>query len=110
VNSSGAQILAPWRPGPSMAPFDAFATAPLYQGGVIVAGTTGGTLYIIDGNSNGTVPAKIQTYKFASSTAISGVGYDPTTGRYMISTANAASKDGRLYYIAAVTDPTTGFP
>jgi hypothetical protein len=56
------------------------------------------------------VPAKIQTYQFGSSTQISGIAYDQVTSRYIVSTANATNKDGKLYYFAAVTDPTSSFP
>jgi hypothetical protein len=101
-------VLAPWQPNVSGT--DAFQTAPFYQSGVILAGTTTGTLYVIDANSNNTAPALIQTYKFPASTAISGIAYDQLTSRYIVSTANATNKDGKLYYLPAVTDPTTAYP
>jgi hypothetical protein len=107
VNSTtGAAVTGyPWSTGSG-----AFATAPFVQSGVIVAGTTSGSLYFIDQNSNGSLPAKIQTYEFGSSTAISGIAYDQITSRYIVSTANATNKDGKLYYFALVADPTTAYP
>jgi hypothetical protein len=109
LNSSGAAVTGyPWRPGSSA---EAFATAPLYRSGVIAIGATDGFLYVIDQNSNGSVPALIQTYRFgASGTSVSGVAFDNNSGSYMVSTANATNKDGKLYYITASNDPTGGFP
>jgi outer membrane protein assembly factor BamB len=109
INSSGAAVTGyPWRPGTSA---DAFATAPLVQGGVIVIGATDGFLYVIDQSSNGSVPALIQTYRFGgSNTAVSGIAYDSNSSSYMVSTANATNKDGKLYYITSSSDPTPSFP
>jgi hypothetical protein len=89
---------------------DAFQTAPLYRNGVIVMGTTTGTLYVIDRNSNGSVPNIIQTYKFGPTVQVSGIGYDSTLGAYLVSTADPSVKAGKLYYISATTDPTPSFP
>ena len=106
VNSSGAAVTGfPWSTGSG-----AYATAPFYQSGVVVMGTTTGSLYFIDQNYNGSSPQKIQTYEFGSNTAISGIAYDQVTSRYLVSTANATNKDGKLYYFALVADPTTNFP
>jgi hypothetical protein len=108
INSSGAAVTGyPWRPGSSS---EAFATAPLYRGGVIIIGATDGYLYVIDQNSNGSIPALIQTYRFGTTgTAVSGVAFDNNSNSYMVSTANATNKDGKLYYITASSDPTGGF-
>jgi hypothetical protein len=108
LSSAGAAVTGyPWRPGSSS---EAFATAPLYRGGVIVIGATDGFLYVIDQNFNGSLPKLIQTYRFGTTgTAVSGVAYDANSGAYLVSTANATNKDGRLYYLTASTDPTPGF-
>ncbi|HXI60836.1 MAG TPA: LamG domain-containing protein [Polyangia bacterium] len=108
LSAAGAAVTGyPWRPGSSS---EAFATAPLYRSGVIVIGATDGFLYVIDQSWNGSAPKLIQTYRFGGTgTAVSGVAYDANSGAYMVSTANATSKDGRLYYLTASTDPTPGF-
>jgi hypothetical protein len=110
AGTSGAQTNSgfPYQPG-GMSTTDVFATPPLYINGVLVAGTTLGTLYVIDTNNGTTGPAKIQTYKFGTSTKISGIGYDASTSSYLIATSNATSKDGKLFYIAASTDPTASY-
>jgi hypothetical protein len=108
INSGGTAVTGyPWRPGSSS---EAFATAPLYRGGVIIIGATDGYVYIIDQNSNGSIPALIQTYRFGTTgTAVSGVAFDNNSNSYMVSTANATNKDGKLYYVTASSDPTGGF-
>jgi outer membrane protein assembly factor BamB len=107
VDNTGAAVTGfPYRPGSSS---DAFTTSALYVSGVIVIGSSTGTLYIIDQNSNGSAPALIQMYKFGSTTQISGVAYDTTTASYLVSTADPAAKDGKLYYISAVSDPTPSY-
>ena len=76
---------------------DVFSSAPLYKGGYLIAGSTIGNLYIL----NTTGPSLVQTYKFGTSTNISGVAYDNGTNSYLVSTSNATNKDGRLFYIPA---------
>jgi len=107
AGTTGAQTNAgfPYQPG-GVSTTDVFSTAPLYNGGVLVAGTTLGTVYVIDTNNGTTGPAKLQTYKFGTNTRISGIGYDNSSSSYLIATSNATNKDGKLFYIAASTDPT----
>ncbi|HEY0709926.1 MAG TPA: LamG-like jellyroll fold domain-containing protein [Polyangia bacterium] len=108
VNASGNAVTGfPYRPGTSS---DAFAMAPFHRSGVILAGTTTGTLYVIDQSTNGTTPGVIQTYQFGSANRVSGVGYNPNVNAYMVSTANDTSKDGKLYYLDLVSDPTPSYP
>ena len=61
--------------------------------------------------SNGTTgPALIRQYYFGPTEAVSGVGYDPGVSRYMVTTSDAGSGDGRLYYIDVISDPTPSSP
>jgi hypothetical protein len=107
VDNTGAAVTGfPFRPGSAA---DAFTTSALYVSGVIIIGTSTGTLYIIDQNSNGSSPALVQTYKFGTTTQISSIAYDNTTRSYLVSTADPAAKDGKIYYISAVSDPTPGY-
>ena len=71
-------------------------------------GTTTGKLFFIDRNNGTTGPALIRQYSFGSTQSVSGVGFDPNTGRYMVSTSDPTAKDGRLYYFDEITDPTGG--
>ncbi|HVZ88724.1 MAG TPA: LamG domain-containing protein [Polyangia bacterium] len=88
---------------------DAITAAPLYNAGVIVIGSTGGKLYFIDRKTVSTgTPKLISEYYFGPGEAVSGVAFDPTVNRYMVTTANAATNDGRLYYFDLVADPTSG--
>ncbi len=109
LNGSGAVLNAsyPYTPG---AAGDAITAAPLYYGGVLVVGSTGGKLYFIDRNNGASTPAAalIREYYFGPSEAVSGISFDPTVNRYMVSTANPASKDGHLYYFDLIADPTPG--
>ncbi|HEX2659927.1 MAG TPA: hypothetical protein VHU40_16700, partial [Polyangia bacterium] len=107
TGSTGAQTNAgfPYQPGGN-GTSDVFASSPLYNAGILVAGTTLGTVYVIDTNNGTTGPAKIQTYRFGASTKISGSGYDNNTSSYLIATSDATNKDGKLFYLAASTDPT----
>ncbi|HEY0705963.1 MAG TPA: LamG-like jellyroll fold domain-containing protein [Polyangia bacterium] len=108
INSSGsAKTGYPYRPGTSS---DVFTTAPFHRSGVIVAGTTTGTLYIIDQSTNGTTPGLIRKYQFGATTKVSGIAYNPNVTAYMVSTADDTNKDGKLYYIDRVSDPTSTYP
>ncbi|HEY0713016.1 MAG TPA: hypothetical protein VGF45_10105, partial [Polyangia bacterium] len=108
INSSGsAKTGYPYRPGTSS---DVFQTAPFHRTGVLLAGTTTGTLYIIDQSTNGTTPGLIRKYEFGASTKVSGIAYNPNISSYMVSTANETNKDGKLYYIDVVSDPTSSYP
>jgi outer membrane protein assembly factor BamB len=104
VANGAAATGFPFRPGSSS---DAFATSPIYMSGILVVGTTTGTLYVIDQN-NGTGPAVAETYKFGASTQVSGVSYDVGSATFLVTTSDAGAKDGRLYQIAA-TDPTPAY-
>jgi hypothetical protein len=88
---------------------DPITAAPLYYSGVLAVGSTGGKLYFIDRNTgNSSKPVSIiREYQFGSSESVSGVGFDSTVNRYMVTTASS-SGDGRLYYIDLVADPTPG--
>jgi hypothetical protein len=89
---------------------DPITSAPLYYGGVLVVGTTLGKLYFLDRNTgNATAPAGvslISEYYFGPTEAVSGIGFDSNTNRYMVSTSSGSKLDGRLYYFDLVTDPT----
>ena len=87
---------------------DTINTALIEVNGVLVAGTTTGKLYIVDRNNGTTGPALIREYAFGPTEAVSGVSFDSDVGRYMVSTADPSTLDGRLYYIDAVADPTPG--
>jgi MYXO-CTERM domain-containing protein len=104
VNDAASAVTGfPFRPGTAS---ESFTTSPLYRAGVIVIGSSTGMLYFIDQNADGSSPAVIQTYKFGATTQISSVAYDNSTNRYLVSTADPTAKDGKIYYIAAVADPT----
>lgn len=106
TGSTGAQFTTNWpyRPGSSS---EVYATAPFYNSGVLVAGTTTGNVYVIDING-GSGPVLLQTYKLGTTMKVSGIGYDKTGGNYLISAADSSLKNGDIFYIAAVTDPTPG--
>ncbi len=89
---------------------DAITAAPLYANGVLAVGSTGGKLYFLDRSTgNATTPVSIiREYNFGSSESVSGIGFDSTVNRYMVTTSSASSKDGRLYYIDLISDPTPG--
>jgi hypothetical protein len=108
LGGSGALLNASYPYTPSAG--DAITAAPLYYNGVLVVGSTGGKLYFLDRNT-GTTPgvSLIRAYNFGASESVSGVGFDPTVNRYMVTTASASSKDGRLYYFDLVTDTTPAF-
>lgn len=105
LGGSGALLNAGYPYTPSAG--DAITAAPLYYNGVLAVGSTGGKLYFLDRNT-GTTPAVsiIREYNFGAAESVSGVGFDPAANRYMVTTANPASKDGRLYYFDLLTDPT----
>ena len=107
LNASGSVLAAgyPYTPGTAS---DSIRSALLYQGGVIAAGTTTGKLYFIDRNNGGSGPALIREYYFGPTESVSGIGYDSNTSRYMVTTSDATTKDGRLYYIDVIADPTSG--
>jgi hypothetical protein len=88
---------------------DSVSTAPLFNAGVLVVGTSKGNLYFLDRNTgSATAPngvAILKEVNFGPTETVSSVGFDSTVGRYMVTTSSA-SNDGRLYYFDLVTDPT----
>jgi hypothetical protein len=94
----------PYLPGTAA---DTINTAVLYSAGILVVGTTTGKLFFLDRN-NGVGPALIREYYFGPTEAVSGIGYDANVDRYMVSTSDLSTKDGRLYYFDLVADPTPG--
>jgi hypothetical protein len=104
---SGTVLNAGYPYTPSGGSGDAIQAAPLYYGGVLVAGSTGGKLYFLDRNTGSGV-ALIKQYAFGPGEAVSGIGFDPNVNRYMVSTASWPSNDARLYYFDLVADPTPG--
>lgn len=109
LNGSGAVLNTsyPYTPG---AAGDAITAAPLFSSGVLAVGSTGGKLYFIDRNNGASTPAAalIREYYFGPSESVSGVAFDPTVNRYMVTTGNPATNDGRLYYFDLIADPTPG--
>ena len=103
--STGAVVNAGYPYTPSAG--DAITAAPLYYKGILVIGSSGGKLYFLDRNTGSSV-ALIKKYDFGTNEAISGVGYDVSVNRFMVTTANPTTKDGRLYYFDLITDPTNG--
>jgi hypothetical protein len=105
VLTGAARTGYPFTPGASS---DTIRSAMLYTGGILAVGTTTGKLFFIDRNNGTTGPTLLQTWFFGPTETVSGVGYDSSSNRYMVATSDSASKDGRLYYIDRVTDPTSG--
>jgi hypothetical protein len=107
LDSSGAALTGyPYTPGTAS---DAIRSALLYQGGVLVVGTTTGKLFFID-RSTGSGVALIRQYYFGPTESVSGIAYDTTTSRYLVSTSDATAKDGRLYAFDLISDPTNLSP
>jgi hypothetical protein len=103
--TTGAELTGfPFRPGTSS---EVYGTAPLYKSGVLVAGTTTGTVYLIDVNG-GSGPVLKTTYKLGATTNISGISYDNNSSAYMLSTSDPSTKDGALFYLDLMNDPTPG--
>jgi hypothetical protein len=105
--ASGTTLNAGYPYTPAGGSGDPIQAAPLYYGGVLVVGSTGGKLYFLDRNT-GTGVSLIRQYAFGPSESVSGIGFDPNVNRYMVSTASSSSNDGRLYYFDLVADPTPG--
>jgi hypothetical protein len=106
TNANGAVKTGyPYVPGTTS---DAIRSALLYFNGVLAVGTTTGKLFFIDRNNGSTGPALIREYYFGPTESVSGVGYDSNSSRYMVSTADPSTNDGKLYYIDLISDPTPG--
>jgi len=103
ATTGATQTGYPFVPGSTS---DAIRTAPLYINGILLVGTTTGKLYVYDRNNGTTGPAFIKQYYFGPTQSVSGVGYDSNVQRYMVSVADPTTKDGRVYFIDAITDPT----
>ncbi|HVT07673.1 MAG TPA: LamG-like jellyroll fold domain-containing protein [Polyangia bacterium] len=110
LDGSGNALNSSYPYTPAGGSGDAITASPLYYGGILVVGSTGGKLYFLDRNT-GTTPGVsiVNQFYFGPNESVSGVGYDPTVNRYMVTTANASSNDGRIYYFDQVTDPTASF-
>ncbi|HVV17042.1 MAG TPA: LamG-like jellyroll fold domain-containing protein [Polyangia bacterium] len=110
LDGSGTALSSGYPYTPAGGSGDAITASPLYYSGVLVVGSTGGKLYFLDRNT-GTTPAVsvVKQYYFGPTQSVSGVGYDPTVNRYMVTTANPSSNDGRIYYFDQVGDPTASF-
>jgi hypothetical protein len=108
LGATGAVLNASYPYTPSSG--DPITSAPAYYNGILVVGSTGGKLYFLDRNT-GTAPGVkiIKEYNFGASESVSGVGVDTNVNRYMVSTANSSTKDGRLYYFDLLADPTPTF-
>jgi len=108
LNGSGMVLNASYPYTPAGGSGDPITSAPLYYNGVLAVGSTGGKLYFLDRNTGGTTPSVsiIRQYSFGPGESVSGIGYDPAMNRYMVTTANASTNDGQLYYIDLIADPT----
>ncbi|HVT09324.1 MAG TPA: PQQ-binding-like beta-propeller repeat protein, partial [Polyangia bacterium] len=85
---------------------DPITAAPLYYNGILVVGSTKGKLYFLDRNTGSSVSI-VKQYYFGPNESVSGIGYDPTFDRYMVTTANSSTLDGHVYFFDSVTDPTS---
>ena len=104
LSSSGVALTGyPFTPGSTS---DAIR-AVLYLNGVLAFGTTTGKLYFYDRNNGTTGPALIREYDFGPTEMVSAVAYDGSSSRYMVSTADPTTTDGRLYFFDQLTDPTS---
>jgi hypothetical protein len=72
-------------------------TAPLFWQGVIVAGTAGGKVALVDESSS----AVFKTYSLGTGSAMSTVSYDSLKIKYLVATG-----DGKLFYLNVEADPT----
>jgi outer membrane protein assembly factor BamB len=97
----------PYVPGTTS---DSIRSALLYAGGLVIVGTTTGKVFFIDRNNGTTGPALVRQYYFGPTQQVSGVGYDSNVSRYMVATADPTTKDGRIYYVDLIADPTPSTP
>jgi hypothetical protein len=105
TSTGAARTGYPFTPGEAT---DSIRSAMLFTGGILVVGTTTGKLFFIDRNNGTTGPKLLQEYAFGPTQSVSSIGYDSSSNRYLISTSDATSKDGRLYYVDKIADPTSG--
>jgi hypothetical protein len=103
LNASGAALTGyPYLPGTTS---DSIRSALLYANGILLVGTTTGKLFVINRMNGASGPALIRLYYFGPTESVSGIGYDSSSNRYMVSTADPSTNDGRLYYIDSISDP-----
>jgi hypothetical protein len=108
LNVSGTPLTGyPYVPGSTS---DSIRSALLYANGLVIVGTTTGKVFFIDRNNGTTGPALVREYYFGPTEQVSGVGFDSNTSRYMVATSDPTTKDGRLYYVDLIADPTPGTP
>ena len=108
LNSSGTALTNyPYTPG---ATTDSIRSALLYTGGILAVGTTTGKLFFIDRSQGSAAGGLVREYYFGPTESVSGVGFDSSSSRYMVTTSDPTVKDGRLYYIDQIADPTPGAP
>src|SRR5438874_1014852 len=81
----------PYVPGTAS---DPIRSSVLYFGGILAVGTTTGKLFFLDRNNGTTGPALVREYYFGPTQSVSGIAYDGNASRYMVSTADPATKDG----------------
>lgn len=106
LDSTGAALTGyPYTPGTAS---DAIRSPLLYSAGILVVGTSTGKLFFID-RRTASGPALIRRHFFGATQSVSGIGYDPTTSRYMVSISDSSANDGQLYYFDLISDPTPGF-
>jgi hypothetical protein len=85
---------------------DPMRAALLYRSGVIAVGTTTGKLFFVNRRTTSTgSPQLMREYYFGSSELVSGIAYDSSANKYLVTTSSSSSKDGRIYTIDA-TDVT----
>ena len=105
LNSSGGVLSASYPMTPDSST-GAIRSALLYANGLMVAGTTTGKLFFIDRSA----ATLVRKYDFGATESVSGIGYDANANRYMVTTSDAATEDGRLHYIDRISDPTPSAP
>ena len=85
---------------------DPMRTALLYRAGIIAVGTTTGKLFFVNRRTtSGGTPALMREYYFGATEQVSGIAFDSTANKYLVTTSSSTSKDGRLFTIDA-TDST----
>ena len=81
---------------------DSMQSAVLYRSGVIAVGTITGKLFFVNRRTVAAgTPALMREYYFGSSEQVSGIAYDSNANKYLVTTANTSSGDGRFYMIDA---------
>jgi hypothetical protein len=87
---------------------DPMRTAILYRSGVVVVGTSTGKLFFVNRRTtSGGTPQLMREYFFGSAEQVSGIAYDSSSSRYLVTTSSSATKDGRLFTIDATDSVLT---